>query len=41
MLVEALAQTVDDPLLREATDLQGLEEAHHAPHLSLWPATSG
>jgi len=29
-IVQAFAETVDDPLLREAVDLQGYEEARHA-----------
>jgi hypothetical protein len=29
-IVHAFAQTVDDPLVREAVDLQGFEEARHA-----------
>lgn len=29
-IVEAFAKTIDDPLLREAVDLQGYEEARHA-----------
>jgi hypothetical protein len=29
-LVQAFAQTVDDPVLREAIDLQGIEETRHA-----------
>jgi hypothetical protein len=42
MLVEAFARTIDDPLLREAVDLQGFEEARHAstPSSASAPITS-
>jgi hypothetical protein len=34
-IVKAFAETIDDPLLREAIELQGLEEARHARLLAV------